>query len=80
MGSITCAIVLAALGVDPPQVEPAHARNSVYTELLGPGWKDGGPTVTLPPPRLRDGQDAGVQRAALRDMAGSDRALEDLLR
>ena len=35
---------------------------------------------TLPAPRLVDGQDADAQRAALREVAGSDRALDDLLR
>ena len=66
MLSITCAIWLAAIGAEPPRVEPGHAKNSVYMEVLDRGLKAEGQTVKLPEPRLRDGQTADDQRAALR--------------
>jgi hypothetical protein len=81
MNIITEVFVLAILGAEAPQVEPEHARNSVYRDVLSQGFPRGGPEgVRLPEPRLRDGQDAGTQREALREVAGSDRALEELVR
>jgi hypothetical protein len=82
MTTITCTIVLAMIGADPPRVEPEHAKNSVYLDLLsqGFGFPGGGQAVRLPEPRLRDGQDADTQRAALREVAGSDQALGELVR
>src|SRR3954468_3342963 len=80
MASITCAIWLATLGADAPQVEPDHTKNSVYVAVLSQGLTSGGQTVRLPEPRLRDGQEPDAQRAALREVAGTDRALEKLLR
>jgi hypothetical protein len=80
MFCILTTIVLTTLGADPPQVEPAHARNPVYLEVLGRGLESDGQTVSLPGPRLRDGQAPDAQRAALREVAGSDRALEELVR
>jgi hypothetical protein len=80
MLKITGAIVLVALGADPIPVEPAHRQNPVYVQVLNQGLELEGRTAKLPAPRLVDGQDGGAQRAALRDVAGSDRALDDLLR
>src|SRR5437762_13331854 len=80
MASIICAIWLATLGADAPQVEPDHAKNSVYVAVLSQGLTSGGQAVRLPEPRLRGGQEADAQRAALREVAGSDRALEELVR
>jgi hypothetical protein len=62
------------------QIEPAHAQNSVYCQIIEQGLEAGGQKVALPRPRLFDGQDADAQRAALRDVVSSDRALDDLLR
>jgi hypothetical protein len=72
--------LLAVVSVEPSRVEPDHAKNSVYREVLSQGLPSGGQAVHLPEPRLRDGQDAGAQRAALLEVAGSDQALEELLR
>ena len=44
------------------------------------GLKANGATVKLPEPRLRDGQDAEAQRAALREVAGSDEKLDEMVR
>ena len=52
----------------------------VYVGVLDEGLKANGATVKLPEPRLRDGQAADVQRAALREVAGSDQKLEELVR
>jgi hypothetical protein len=78
--TFTSAIVLAIFGADPPRVEPEHARNSVYLQVLSQGFPLGGQGVRLPEPRLRDGQDADAQRTALGEVAGSDQALGELIR
>jgi hypothetical protein len=62
------------------KIEPPHDQNPVFTKVLNEGLEAGGQTIRLAPPRLVDGQAADVQRAALKELAGSDRALEDLLR
>jgi hypothetical protein len=77
---ITSAILLAGLLAGQTQIEPAHAQNSVYRKVLDHGLEIGGQKIELPPPRVADGQESAAQRAALREVAGSDRALEDLLR
>ena len=76
---ITCAVWLATVGEE-PRIEPGHAGNSVYLEVLDRGLKADGQTVKLPDPQLRDGQTADDQRKALRMVAGSDRRLEELIR
>ncbi len=76
---ITCAVWLATIGEE-PRIEPGHAGNSVYLEVLDRGLKADGQTVKLPDPQLRDGQTADDQRKALRMVAGSDRRLEELIR
>jgi hypothetical protein len=77
---ITTTIFLAALLTAQSQGEPAHAQNSVFKQVLEAGLDSGGQKVTLPKPKLSDGADADSQHTALREVAGSDRALEDLLR
>ncbi len=61
-------------------VEAAHAKNAVFTGVVGEGFTADGATVKLPEPRLREGQPAEAQRAALREVAGSDRKLDEMLR
>jgi hypothetical protein len=61
-------------------IEPKHAANPVYKELITSGATLDGTSVRLATPLLRDGQPGDEQRGALRSMAGSDRALDDLLR
>jgi hypothetical protein len=77
---ITTTILFATLVAGQNQIEPAHAQNSVFKLVLDEGLESGGQKVTLARPRLVDGQDAQSQRTALREVAGSDRALDDLLR
>jgi hypothetical protein len=62
------------------KIEPAHAQNSVFTEVLSHGVQAGGQAITLPPPRLVDGQSADLERALLREVAESDRAVDEMLR
>jgi hypothetical protein len=76
---ITTAIWLATIGAE-PRVEPSHARNLVYREVLDRGLEVDGQVVKLPDPALTDGQSADFQRGALRVVAGSDRALGELIR
>ena len=60
--------------------EPPHEANAVYAAAIADGLTVGGRTVRLPAPTFADGQSAEEQRAALRELAGSDRAAEALLR
>jgi hypothetical protein len=75
-------MVMAMMGLsdEPAHIEPEHAKNPVYIGVLRDGLTANGATVKLPEPRLRDGQAAEAQRAALREVAGSDQRLDELLR
>ncbi len=77
---ITTTILLAVALAGQTQIEPAHAENPVFKEVLDKGLESGGQNVTLPRPRLTDGQDAESQRTVLRELAGSSTALDNLLR
>jgi hypothetical protein len=77
---LTGAILIAVGLINQVQLEPAHAENAAFKQILDHGFPAGGQTIRLPEPLLRDGQDADAQRTALREVAGSDRAVEDLLR
>jgi hypothetical protein len=77
---LTCAILWAACVSVQTKVEPAHAQNTVYSEVLNKGIEAGGQSIRLPAPRLFDGDDSTAQRAAVLEVAGSERALADLLR
>src|SRR5262249_38810714 len=72
------AVTLLGLGDEAGRIEPGHSHNPVYAEVLGEGLKADGTTFKLPEPRLRDGQAAEAQRAALREVAGSDQRLDEL--
>lgn len=82
----TLAIWLGMIGVsgagdsDKDGFDPAHAKNTVFAGVVAEGFKADGATVKLPAPRLRDGQPAEAQRAALREVAGTDRKLDEMLR
>jgi hypothetical protein len=80
MVSAIVATVMGFADDDAGRIEPGHAGNLVYAGVLGEGLKAEGATVRLPAPRLRDGQDAEAQRAALRELAGSDQRLEEIVR
>ncbi len=73
-------MLVAILGAEPTQIEAGHAQNPAYRDVLERGLKAEGQVVKLPEPRLRDGEQAEAQRIALREVAGSDRALDELLR
>jgi hypothetical protein len=77
---LSCAILMAACFTSQGKIEPAHAHNAVYSYVLGEGLDAGRERIRLPEPRLLDGQDASAQRNALREVAGSDRALDDMQR
>jgi hypothetical protein len=72
--------MLAFLGQSDPKVEPAHHRNRVYVELLGPSSRLGQASASLPPPILLDGQSEADQQAAILKVAGSERMRTEMLR
>jgi hypothetical protein len=72
-----CLLLQVQPGTD---TEPAHQRNPVFAEALRSGFHADGVVVTFPAPILKDGLDAGEQRAALLKLSGSEAALADLLR
>ncbi len=73
-------LCLAACCVVQAKLEPAHAQNPVFKQVLEHGLDAGGKTITLPAPQLADGQTADAQREALQKIAGSERGADDLLR
>lgn len=82
MPGVVGAILVALMGFgdEAGPIELEHARNPVYAAILREGLKANGATVRLPAPRFRDGQAAEAQLAALRELAGSDQRLEELVR
>jgi hypothetical protein len=72
-------LLLTLLGVF-AGLEPEHARNATYRWVLERGLRAGNQTVTLPRPLLHDGEGAKMQANHLRVLAGSDQAVENLLR
>jgi hypothetical protein len=73
-------IFLAACCVGQTTLNLVHAQNPVFTEVLEHGLDVGGQSVRLPAPRFVDGQSAEAERVALREIAGSERSADDLLR
>ncbi len=73
-------LLVAACFLGQTKIEPDHTRNLVFAQVLTKGVEAGGQTVKLPPPRFVDGLTAGEERAALRDVAESDRAVDEMLR
>ncbi|WP_169975799.1 hypothetical protein [Tautonia rosea] len=71
---------LAAImgGADEPAA--SHEENTVFASVQEEGLTVGELTIRLDRPRFTDDQSASQQREALRDLAGSDRAVEGLLR
>jgi hypothetical protein len=78
--SIASLLLLPALAALATSAESDHATNPVFAAIVREGVDLGGVKVRLPAPLLKDGQDADVQRNALLEVAGSERALADLLR
>jgi hypothetical protein len=73
-------LLLATCVTGQAKIEPPHDQNPVFTKVVTQGLDAGGQIISLTPPRLVDGQSAEVQRSVLKDLAGSDRALDELLR
>ena len=72
--------LLAACFAGQARIEPPHDQNPVFTKVVTQGLDVGGQSIRLPPPQLVDGQAADIQRSVLKELAGSDRALDELLR
>jgi hypothetical protein len=68
------AVIVAAEEAD------SHTANDVYQGLLRDGLTLAGTHVGFPPPLLSDGDTREAEQAALRKLAGSDSAVQELLR
>jgi|GEM_PF-966645 len=78
---IATTIVALFITAGPESVKgEAHAANSVYRTVLDQGIAVDGRKVVLPAPRFRDGLTAQEQTSELRAIAGSERAVAELLR
>ncbi len=73
-------ILALALLLQSPAPSADHSANAVYLALLADGLVEGGIKVPLPPPAFADGLDAAAGLAAIRGVAGDDRAVKELLR
>src|SRR5262245_6124237 len=87
MRSIIRVFVMVALvapgfvrGLVAGAIEPAHARNDLYRDLLGDGATLAGTRVAFPEPLLHDGDTREAERSALLKLAGSERAVAELVR
>lgn len=70
-------LVVSAAG---PEAQTGPARNALYRVVQQEGVRLGGARFVLPEPRMQDGMTADAERAALRSVAGSDRAAAELAR
>jgi hypothetical protein len=78
--SVGSLILLPGLALLAVAAESDHARNPVFAAVVREGVDLSGVKVRLPAPLLKDGQEADVQRSVLLEVAGSERALANLLR
>lgn len=62
------------------KIAPPHDQNSVFVHVIEKGIDVNGRTITLPPPRLVDAAGPDDERTALEKIAGSNQAVEELLR
>jgi hypothetical protein len=62
------------------QASADHTDNPIYQELIANGLIMNGTKVSLPSPTLPDGPTADSARAAVKAVAGDDRAVKELLR
>jgi hypothetical protein len=74
------ALLLLSLLLASDGLEPEHARNPVLRDVIESGLKSGGAVEKLPEPTFRDAMTADEQLAALRQIAGSERNVQELLR
>jgi hypothetical protein len=63
-----------------PEGDAPHAGNDVYQALLRHGITLAGTHVAMPAPLIQEGDTPDAERAALRKLAGSDSAVQELLR
>jgi hypothetical protein len=63
-----------------PEVDAPHAANDVYQALLRDGLTLAGSRIAFPAPLVTEGDTPDAERAALRKLAGSDDAVQELLR
>lgn len=77
---LTLTMTLALCAAGPRKIEPPHDKNTVYTHVVEQGLEVDGQKITLPMPRLVDGSGADAERAALKAISSSDRAIDDLFR
>jgi hypothetical protein len=82
MFGFASAMMMAMMGLsdEATAIEPEHARNPIYVSVVRDGITANGATLKLPEPRLCDRQTAAAQRAATREVAGSDQRLDELVR
>lgn len=73
------AIILAMLIADAPEIEAAHARNDVFSYVVGQGLDVGGKKFVLPKPRFFDGQAGADQKRILVELAESEEQLEAMM-
>ncbi len=73
------AILLAALVADVREIEPAHAKNDVFSDVLAQGLDVGGKKFVLRKPRFFDGQGAAEQKRILVELAESEEQLEAMM-
>ncbi|RUL87439.1 hypothetical protein [Tautonia sociabilis] len=74
-------VALALLTTPPgPVARPGHEENAVFQAVTAEGLAVGGRVERLPAPTFADGQSADQQREALRNLASSNRAVENFLR
>ncbi len=77
--NIFAAIVLL-LPSQAADVEPEHAANSIFRDLMTSGFQAESTKIVLPGPKFHDSQKSDERRALLREVAGSPSAGDELLR
>jgi hypothetical protein len=76
----TCTI-LAVVALGPiPDLEGPHRGNGLYRSMIEEGVTIAGRRIPLPAPSVPDGLSGPRQTTVLRELAGSERALAELLR
>jgi hypothetical protein len=78
--TISTLILIAAGFAGQAGDDRSHDQNEIYRLVIRQGLEAGGETFKLPASRLFDGQDGDAQRAALKEVTGSDREVDVMLR
>lgn len=77
---LAMALGLGLVPFAPDEDVTGHDGNAVFASIVGEGIEAGGQTFRLPSPTFTDDQTADEQRDLLREVTGSDRAVEGFLR